>query len=337
MKALVHHGPGQPSRATMRRGSRRGGTTTRSVVVSLAVNVAEMVALGVAAWVTSSVALRAQTATNAADVAVAGFLLIGVLSSARPADDSHPVGYGGERFFWSLFAALGIFVGGGGLALGAAVRSALHPIPVHSYLTGYLVLAGTLTLDAFALNVALRPVRREAAERRVSLRTYLVERSTDPASVTVVVGGGCAVIGASTALVGLLVSQLTGSTTPDTLAGGLIGLLLLVASVVLLGANRELLSGRGVPPAMVREMFRIVAAQPGVVDVQDMFAVVIGPSSLIVNGDVTFEDGLEVPAVEQTIAAAARALRTRWPSIHYVYLTPVPEARPRLTVGGNLR
>jgi divalent metal cation (Fe/Co/Zn/Cd) transporter len=91
--------------------------TRLGVLAFLAVNCAETLALAVAAWVTGSVALRAQTAARAADVAVGVFLFIGVLSSARPPDDSHPLGYGRERFFWSLFAALGIFIGGGGLAL----------------------------------------------------------------------------------------------------------------------------------------------------------------------------------------------------------------------------
>ena len=113
------------------------------------------------------------------------------------------------------------------------------------------------------------------------------------------------------------------------MASALIGLLLLVASVLLLRTNRELLSGRGVPLPMLREMSGIVAAQPGVVDVPDLFGVVIGPSSLIVNGDVTFADDLDVPAVEETIMRAAAALRERWPSIEYIYLTPVPKARPR--------
>jgi divalent metal cation (Fe/Co/Zn/Cd) transporter len=78
-------------------------------------------------------------------------------------------------------------------------------------------------------------------------------------------------------------------------------------------------------------MRRIIAAQDGVVAVPDLFAVVIGPSSLIVDGDVTFAATLNVPAVEETIKLAAAALRERWPSIEYIYLTPVPEARSRRT------
>ena len=278
--------------------------------------------------VTGSGALRAQTVANAADVAVGVFLLIGVLVSVRPADETHPLGYGRERFFWSLFAALGIFVGGGGLAVAGAIGAALHPSHIHSYPVGYAVLAATFLLDAWAFGVALRPALRHAANRGISLARFLPQ-NTDTASTTVVVSGGCAVVGAVVAAAGLALSQLTGSATPDTVASALIGVLLLVASVLLLQTNRELLTGRGLPPAMLREMTQVIAAQAGVVGVGDLFGVVVGPGSLIVDGDITFDDDLDVPAVERTIMQSAAALRERWPTIDYIYLTPVPQARAR--------
>jgi len=304
------------------------GATRRSVAVSFVVSCAEALALGVAAWVSGSFAVGAQALAGAADVGVQVFLLIGVLSSARPADDAHPLGYGRERFFWSFLAALSSFAGGGGLGLVGAAYAALHPSPVDHYPLAYLVLVTTLALDAFALEVALRSPRREAAKRGYSLRT-LLGRTTDSASKALVVGGGTAVMGGVVTLAGLFLSQQTRSPTPDTVASALIGLLLLAGSVLLLRQNRELLTGRGVPLPMAREMRRVVAAQRDVVDVPDLFAVVVGPSSLIVDGDVTFSDDLDVPQVEQTIMCIASALRERWPLIDYVYLTPVPKARPR--------
>jgi len=306
----------------------KAGTTRRSVVVSFVVSCAEALALGVAAWLSGSFAVGAQALAGAADVGVQVFLLIGVLSSARPADDTHPLGYGRERFFWSFLAALGSFAGGGGLGLAGAAYAALHPSPVDHYPIAYLVLVATLVLDAFALEVALRSLRKQAATRDYSLRT-LLERTTDSAAKALVVGGGTAVIGGVVALAGLFLSQQTGSPTPDTVASALIGMLLLAGSVLLLHQNRELLTGRGVPLPMVREMRRVVAAQSDVLDVPDLFAVVVGPSSLIVDGDVTLSDDLDVPQVEQTIMHIAGALRQRWPMIDYVYLTPVPNARPR--------
>jgi cation diffusion facilitator family transporter len=305
----------------------KSGTTRRSVVVSLVVNCAETLGLAVAAGVTGSVALRAQTAANAADVAVQVFLLIGVLSSVRAPDQSHPLGYGRERFFWSLLAALGIFLGGGVLGLDEAVHAALHPSPIHSYPVAYLVLVTTVVLDAFALEIGLRPVRKQAAARGISLWAHL-GRSTDPAPTTVVVGGACSVIGGIIATAGLVLSEVTANPAPDTVASALIGLLLLLTSMLLLRTNRDLLSGRGVSPPMLREMSQLIAEQAGVVDVPDLFAIVIGPSSLVVDGDLIFADNLDLPAVEHTILHCIHVLRKRWPKIKYVYLTPVRKARP---------
>jgi divalent metal cation (Fe/Co/Zn/Cd) transporter len=260
--------------------------------------------------VTGSVALRAQTAANAADVAVQVFLLIGVLSSVRPPDQTHPLGYGRERFFWSLIAALGIFLGGGVLGLDAAVRAALQPSVIHSYPVAYLVLVTTVVLDAFALEIGLRPVREQAAARGVSLRDYLGQ-STDPASTTVVVGEGCSVIGGITATAGLVLSEVTANPAPDTVASALIGLPLLLASVLLLRTNRDLLSGRGVSPPLLREMSKLIAEQAGVLDAPDLFAIVVGPSSLVVDGDLIFADDLDLPAVEHTILHCIHVLRKR--------------------------
>jgi divalent metal cation (Fe/Co/Zn/Cd) transporter len=105
----------------------RGDETTKiGVITSLVVNCIEVIGLGVAAWITRSTALRAQTAVNVAEVAVVVFLLVGVVSSARKPDERHPMGHGRERFFWSIFAALGLFFGGGGLDLHCIPRAFIH-------------------------------------------------------------------------------------------------------------------------------------------------------------------------------------------------------------------
>jgi hypothetical protein len=74
-----------------------------------------------------------------------------------------------------------------------------------------------------------------------------------------------------------------------------------------------------------------------VVDVPDLFAVVIGPSSLIVDADVTFADDLDLQAVEKTIMRCADALTERWPAVEYVYLTLVSKPRPRRVVRRGAR
>ena len=272
--------------------------------------------------------MKTQTATNLADVAVGVFLLIGVVTSARPADDRHPLGYGRERFFWSFIAAVGIFIGGFGAAVAETVQTLLHPQPTGSYLVGYATLAAVIALDSVALVVGLRPVRLRAVERHMHLADFLW-RGTDPAVTSVVLGSAAGLAGGLIAAAGLLGLQATGNTFVDAVASALIGLVLLTASVVLLNTNRALLTGRGVSPTLIAHIRDVVAAQPGVVAVPDIFAVVVGPSSLIVDGDVIFDDELDVPQVEGIIVAAAAGLRARWPAVSYVYLNPVSTLRPR--------
>jgi len=112
-------------------------------------------------------------------------------------------------------------------------------------------------------------------------------------------------------------------------ASALIGLVLLATSVVLLHTNRELLTGRGLPAHEIERMRSAIIRQAGVLAVPDIFAIVVGPATLIVNGDVVFEDSLDVPAVEAAIVGAADELRRSWPAVAYVYLNPVAALRPR--------
>jgi divalent metal cation (Fe/Co/Zn/Cd) transporter len=216
---------------------------------------------------------------------------------------------------------VGIFIGGFGAAVAETLQTALHPAPTGFYLVGYIVLAIVIILDAVALAVGLRPLRRRANDRRMRLAEFLW-RGTDPAVTTVVVSSVAGLAGGLVAAIGLAGLQLTGKPVADVAASALIGLILLAASVVLLHTNRELLTGCGVSPALVARMRDVVAGQAGVVSVPDLFAIVVGPSSLIVDDDVVFDDALDVPKVEGIIVAAAAAMRHQWPSVAYVLPQP---------------
>jgi cation diffusion facilitator family transporter len=261
-------------------------------------------------------------------LAVQGLLVVGIRMSSREADQTHPLGYGRERYFWSLYAALGIFVSGFAVAVEEALRSGVHPAKVGSFAVGYVVLGFSLVLDAASFAYALRETRLRARARRRSIGEY-VRLSTEPATVTEVIGNGIALAGGTFAIVALALTQATRNTLPDTIASGLIGIALMAAAVALTQLNRSLLTGRGVQPQLLERMRTVVAGQPGVLDVPDLFAIVVGPSALIVDGDVTFADELDVTDVEAALDRAAAELRSRWSEVRYVYLTPVAERRPR--------
>jgi cation diffusion facilitator family transporter len=77
----------------------------------------------VAGILTGSAAMLAEAAPSVADTTTEGLLLAALRHSERPADRRHPFGYGKVRFFWSLIAAVSIFVTGAMFAVYEGVRT----------------------------------------------------------------------------------------------------------------------------------------------------------------------------------------------------------------------
>ena len=91
---------------------------------------------------------------------------------------SHPLGYGPERYYWALLAAVGMFVVGGALSVWEGVHALIHPPELEAFWVGVAVLVIALVLDSVSRAVALRQLRRQAAERGVTVRELLRESPT---------------------------------------------------------------------------------------------------------------------------------------------------------------
>src|SRR6476620_7363441 len=98
-----------------------------TVLVAGGANLAIAVAKLVAGALTGSSAMLAEGAHSVADTVNQVFLLTALTRSKKPADVQHPFGYGMERYFWSLLAAVGIFVLGAGYSIYAGVRAIIQP------------------------------------------------------------------------------------------------------------------------------------------------------------------------------------------------------------------
>jgi cation diffusion facilitator family transporter len=296
--------------------------SVRTVVVAVAANLLVAVAKGVAAVLTGSAAMLAETTHSVADTLNEVLLYIGVRQGARPANARHPFGYGQARFFWSLLAAIGIFVIGGLFAIADGVQTLRHPEPVTNVPVGVAVLLVSAGLEGLSWRTARRQLRAEAGARHLDFGEYLAT-SSDPTPTAVFMEDSAALVGIALALAALALHVLTGSAVWDGAASLLIGLLLIVVAYLLTRRNAALLIDEA-PPADVRERLRrAVAQEPWVAEVAELTAVYIGPRQLLVLAHVVPVDGAELPV-------AVGQLRRRLlaaPAITAVEITPVERSR----------
>jgi cation diffusion facilitator family transporter len=299
------------------------GDSRRTVIVALAINLIIAAAKGVAAALSGSSALLAEAGHSVADAGNELFLLVALNRSGRPADDTHPFGYGAERFYWSLLAAIGIFVAGGLTAIWDGLRQLQHPTPLTDVNIGYAVLAISLVLDATSWRTAYRQLRGESQGRGVSLRTYL-RRSSDPTATTVFYEDTAGVIGVLLATVGLALHQLTGSALPDALASFAIGLLLIAVAVRLAQRDRELLTNQSAAAPIVAGVRQLLLAEPAVTAVPKLEVLVIGPRTWLITGEIALDGNRTGGGVLLLVRELRQRLRTE-PGVAEVYLTPVAD------------
>jgi cation diffusion facilitator family transporter len=249
-------------------------------------------------------------------------LWIALRRSRRPADASHPLGYGPERYYWALLAAIGMFVVGGTLSVWEGIDSLIHPRELEAFWAGVIVLVIALALDSVSRVVALRTLRRQAKERGVTVRELLRE-SPDPTVVTVYLEDSIDVLGAALALVALVLHRVTGSAVPDAIATIVIGLLLGYVALKLTSRNRQLLANQGVPDRYITQLRERLAGTAGVDSVERLEAVYLGPGEVLVAADVRMEDGLSGDEVTRVLAGIRDDAARDAPVIARFYLTPV--------------
>src|SRR5215208_4287569 len=125
----------------------RSGESLGSLLAAFAANAAIALAKGVAAVFTGSPALLAETLHTVADAGNEVLLFVAIRRSRQPADASHPFGYGPERYYWALPAAIGMFVIGGAVSIWNGIRALIHPPELEAFWVGVAVLVSPAQVD----------------------------------------------------------------------------------------------------------------------------------------------------------------------------------------------
>src|SRR3954453_14142786 len=152
---------------------RQHADSRRTVLGARAANAAILVVKAIGGVISGSSALLAEDAHSVADTANEGFLLASLSRSTREAEDTHPFGYGQERFLWAFIAAIGIFVAGAGFSIYQGLEALLVGGEESTYWIAYVILGFGVVAEGTSLLRAVRQTRGEAAAKGISLRGHL--------------------------------------------------------------------------------------------------------------------------------------------------------------------
>ncbi|WP_189055900.1 cation diffusion facilitator family transporter [Longimycelium tulufanense] len=307
-----------------------GGGSTFTVVLALLVNLGIAAMKAVAGAITGSAALLAEAAHSVADTFTEVLLLTALRRSARPADVRHPFGYGKERYFWSLMAAVSIFASGAVFAFLQGIEALTGERTEQLRPTvGYVVLALAFAMEIVSWRRAIRQVRTEAAAEGRRPREYL-RYSDDPTVRTVLLEDSAALIGLLLAFAGVGLHHLTGSAVWDGLASIAIAVLLAVVAYSLGRTNKRLLIGQQADPNLVRAVYRWLREQPEVTAVVDLLTMVTGTDHVLLCARVDFDDALGVAELERTCVRLASDLTEEFAELDEIFLEPVPRTDQEL-------
>jgi cation diffusion facilitator family transporter len=292
-----------------------------TVLVAGGANLAIAVAKIVAGALTGSSSMLAEGAHSVADTVNQIFLLTALKRSQKPADVQHPFGYGMERYFWSLLAAVGIFVLGAGFSVYEGIHSLLHPEPVKALPVAFIVLGVSFLFEGTSWVKAVLQLRREAGHRRVGVFHH-VFTTPDPTVKTVAFEDTAALLGILLAATGITLHAVTGNGAWDGVASILIGLLLVAVAISLGSSSKHDLIGEAIPEADREGLTQVINESEGVDVVVELLTMQLGPDDVLVAARVDVDDTRTGGDLEKIADTVERRIRERYPQVRHVFLDP---------------
>ncbi|MBX2831488.1 MAG: cation diffusion facilitator family transporter [Rhodospirillales bacterium] len=282
------------------------------------------------AAITGSAAMMSEGIHSLVDTGNQGLLLLGLKLSTKEPDDKHPFGYGKETYFWSFLVAVMIFGLGAGVSIWEGVDKVIHPhaldvhvvatifgIDIRTYHVLFSILVIAMVLEGAAFRTAYHTFRAQHPNTPI---LKAVHKSKDPTVFVILFEDSAALLGLMVACVGIAGAYAFEMPVLDGLASVLIGVILAVTAFFLAVECKGLLIGESANSQSREKIKGIVSAIPGVLKVNEIITLHLGPQSLIVCISVDFQDNLNSPEVEAAVSRLEGDIRGAVPEVSKVFV-----------------
>ncbi len=289
----------------------------KSILFALLANLGIAVTKTVAAIITSSGAMFAESIHSFADCGNQGLLFLGLRASKKKPDQEHPLGYGMEIYFWSFIVALILFSMGGLFS----VYEGIHKISLHEGLknpmVAIVVLFVSMILEGASLFGCLRQIKKI---RQTTLWNWI--RNSRQSELIIVLGEDtAALLGLSFAIISIILAVVTGNPVFDAVGSIGIGILLIIISFFLAVKVKNLLIGQSADNESRAAIINFLEARPEVDRIFNLITIQMG-HQIMVAVKAKMKDSDSIGQLINNINTCEAELKKELPAIKWVFFEP---------------
>ena len=290
----------------------------KSIFYALAANFSIAIAKLVAALVTNSGSMMAESIHSMADCGNQALLLLGLKKAKRPPDMKHPLGYGKAIYFWSFIVAIMLFSMGGLFS----IYEGTHKLGDSEGLSSPLIAIGVLVFAIVAEGLSLAGCIREVNKVRGGRSFYRWFRETRQSELMVIFGEDIAALaGLVFALLAIGLTMITGNPVYDAMGSIGIGILLLIIAWIVGIEVKDLIIGQGVEPKRYEEMCDYLNEQDSIAEVFRVITLQLG-NDVMVAIKARMQPQPSDVALIKAINAAEEKFRAKFPEVVWCFFEP---------------
>ena len=272
----------------------------------------------IAAVITGSGAMLAESIHSYADCGNQGLLFLGLKTSKKKPDQEHPLGYGKEIYFWSFIVAMILFSMGGLFS----IYEGIHKLNLHEGLRSPVVAIVVLSLSMVFEAASLYGCLVQINKVRHGLSFLRWVKHSRQSELIVVLGEDiAALLGLTFALIAIILAMVTGNPLFDAIGSIGIGALLILVSGFLAVRIKSMLIGQSADEETVKAISELLDSRPEIDKVLNLITFQLG-SQVMVAIKAKMKKAESFDQVVKNINTCESELKRAIPSVRWVFFEP---------------
>jgi len=282
-------------------------------------NLGIAVAKFVGAYFSKSSALLAEAIHSVVDTTNQVLLLLGDKFSKRPPDDSHPLGYGREIFFWSFVVSILLFSLGGLFAIYEGIHKLSEPEPMHNPKLALGILGFSILLEGYSFYACLKEVRETNSFH--NLWTWF-RKTTSAGLLVIFTEDAGALVGLTIATICVSLSWILDNPAFDAYGSILIGCLLVVLAILLTREIKSLIVGEAPSKNYRPHIESLVRSHISGSRVLRFLALQTGDGEVLISFKITPGNIEDVSQLIKSINQIEEEIGKQFPEIRWHFVEP---------------